>query len=395
MVANDHKSARIAIVDDESINIKVVRKHLQGAGYSDFVSTTDSTAAIALITEQSPDVVLLDVMMPKIDGIQILQSIRATHQLRHLPVLILTASTDAQTKLKCLDAGATDFLAKPVDPNDLIPRLRNALIVKAHHDHLAHYAQELERQVQIRTAELEASNLQVIYCLARAGELRDDTTGQHVLRVGRYAGVLAREVGCSESDARLIGLAAQLHDVGKIGVPDAILNKPGKLTSEEFALMQRHCMTGARIARPLTDEEWQAVRTHDEVAVESPSLGSQPLLALVQTIITTHHERWDGRGYPNGIAGEAIPLAGRIVSVADVFDALTNKRPYKAAMEVDAALKIIVDGSGTQFDPNVVNALVRSLDRIVDIHRQLREDEPPATPDAARTSGPSQQRPAA
>ena len=157
--------------------------------------------------------------------------------------------------MRCLQAGATDFLAKPVDPNDLMPRLRNALIVKSHHDHLTNYARELEHQVRLRTAELEASNLQVIYCLARAGELRDDTTGQHVLRVGRYAGVLARELGFAESEVRLIGLAAQLHDVGKIGIPDAILNKPGKLTTEEFSLMQTHCKTGEQIARPLSDEE--------------------------------------------------------------------------------------------------------------------------------------------
>jgi putative two-component system response regulator len=380
MNANDPKSARIAIVDDESINIKVVRKHLQGAGYSDFISTTDSTTAVALITERLPDVILLDVMMPQVDGIQILTSIRADQRLRHLPVLILTASTDAQTKMRCLEGGATDFLAKPVDPNDLVPRLRNALIVKAHHDHLMHYAQELEHQVRIRTAELEASHLQVIYCLARAGELRDDTTGQHVLRVGRYASVLAREVGCSDSECRLIGLAAQLHDVGKIGIPDAILNKPGKLTTEEFALMQKHCMTGAQIARPLTDEEWRAVRSQDGAELNSTSLGSQPLLALVQTIITTHHERWDGRGYPNGIAGEAIPLPGRIVSVADVFDALTNKRPYKSAMEPQAALKIITEGSGSQFDPKVVAALLRSLDQILTIHRQLSDHQSDASP---------------
>jgi putative two-component system response regulator len=391
MTANEPKSARIVIVDDELINIKVVRKYLQGAGYSDFVSTTDSTTAVSMIAQQHPDVILLDVMMPQIDGIQILTAVRADERMRHLPVLILTASTDAQTKMRCLDAGATDFLAKPVDPNDLIPRLRNALIVKAHHDHLANYARELEHQVRIRTAELEASNLQVIYCLARAGELRDDTTGQHVLRVGRYAGVLAREVGCTESDVRLIGLAAQLHDVGKIGIPDAILNKPGKLTTEEFSLMQTHCMTGEKIARPLTDEEWRALRRGDDLAVETPSLGSQPLLALVQKIITTHHERWDGRGYPAGLAGEAIPLAGRIVSVADVFDALTSKRPYKEAMSIEVAVKIIREGSGTQFDPKVVEALLRSLPQIVEIHQQLRDDHPAAS----HTSPTSLQRPAA
>ena len=184
-------TAKIAMVDDEPINIKVVRKHLQTAGYQNFVTTTDSTTAFDLIRQEMPDVILLDVMMPKVNGIEILRAIRADNRLRHIPVIILTASTDAQTKLHALDAGATDFLAKPVDPNDLVPRIRNALIVKAHHDHLSRYSEQLERQVRARTAELEVSRVQVILCLARAAEYRDDTTGQHVIRVGRYVTIIS------------------------------------------------------------------------------------------------------------------------------------------------------------------------------------------------------------
>jgi putative two-component system response regulator len=346
------------------------------AGYTDFVTTSDSTTAVSLIGQQHPDVVLLDIMMPQVDGIQILAALRGCDKTRHLPVLILTASTDAQTKLRALEAGATDFLPKPVDPNDLIPRLRNALLVKAHHDHLTRYADELERQVRIRTAELEASQLQIVYCLARAGEGRDDTTGRHVLRVGRYAGILARELGCSANHARLIGIAAQLHDVGKIGVPDAILNKPGKLTPEEFALIQKHCATGAQIVRPLTEEEWRAVRSEDAQALETPALALPPLLALVQKIVSSHHERWDGKGYPAGLAGEAIPLEGRITAVADVFDALTNKRPYKEAMDVSQSLKIMTDASGTQFDPKVIEALLKSLDQIMAVFQTTHDQAP-------------------
>src|SRR5665213_4431076 len=183
-------------------------------------------------------------MMPVVNGIDILRAVRADAGLMHIPVLILTASTDAQTKRRALESGATDFLAKPVDPSDLAPRIGNALIVKAHHDHLAQYSEQLEQQVRARTAELEVSRLQVILCLARAAEYRDDTTGRHVIRVGRYVTILSRELGFPESEAQIIGLASQLHDVGKIGLPDGILLKPGKLTPVEFEVVKRHCEMG-------------------------------------------------------------------------------------------------------------------------------------------------------
>ena len=346
--------ARVMIVDDEPINIKVARKYLQIAGYRDFVTVTEAPRALDAIRSERPDVVLLDVMMPEVSGLEILKAIRDDEHLRHLPVLILTASTDAGTKLQALELGATDFLAKPVDPNELIPRIRNALVVKAHHDHLAGYSERLEAEVRLRTAELEESRLHVILCLARAAEYRDDATGRHVIRVGRVAGVIAREMGLGEEFAAMLELAAQLHDVGKIGVPDSILLKPGKLTAEEYDLMKRHCGFGREIIAPAL------------AGTGGTNRGPQsPILLMAANLAGTHHERWDGTGYPRGLAGAAIPIEGRITAVADVYDALSSKRPYKEAFPLDRCLSIIREGSGTQFDPDVVNAFLRRVDEIV------------------------------
>jgi putative two-component system response regulator len=359
------KSAKIAIIDDEPINVKIVRKHLQGVGYENFVTTSDSVTSAAMIFQERPDVVLLDVMMPQIDGIQILQAIRACQTLAHIPVLILTASTDAATKLRALNAGATDFLAKPVDPSDLIPRIRNALVLKALHDNLANHSEELERQVRSRTMELELSRLQVVHCLARAGEFRDDTTGRHVIRVGRYTTILARELGFGEDQSRTLGLAALLHDLGKIGLPDSILLKPGPLTSAEREAMKRHCEIGSRIVEPLTKDDCLTLTDYSESMTRIESFRHHPLLDLAGVITRTHHERWDGTGYPNGLAGEQIPIEGRIVAVADVFDALGNARPYKHAMPAAKCLEVMENERGRHFDPQVLDALNRRFDEVL------------------------------
>jgi putative two-component system response regulator len=368
------ESAKIAIVDDEPINIKVVRKYLTGAGYTNIVTTTDSASAMEMLRRERPDVLLLDVMMPSVNGIEILQQVREDGQLQYLPVLILTASNDQQTKLTCLNSGANDFLAKPVDPNDLLPRLRNTLILKAHQDRLSNYSADLERQVRARTVELELSRLQVIYCLARAAECRDDATGRHVIRVGRYCTVLARGLGFSNSEATLLGMAAQLHDVGKIALPDSILLKPGELTEAEFARVKRHCDIGQNIVQPLNDEAWQALRhcSDFDLGIQTPS--RDPLLVMVSNIAHTHHERWDGKGYPRGLAGEAIPLEGRITCVADVFDALASQRPYKDAFPTDECLSLMEQGRGTQFDPRVLDVLLRRIDEFLVI-REEQADE--------------------
>jgi putative two-component system response regulator len=368
--ADATRRAKIAIVDDEPINVMIVRKHLQGVGYENFITTSDATTATELLVRQRPDVVLLDVMMPQVDGIQILRAIRNEPSLAHIPVLILTASTDSATKLAALEAGATDFLAKPVDASDLIPRVRNALVVKAHHDHLANYSQHLEQEVRLRTAELELSRLQVVHCLARAGEYRDDNTGRHVIRVARYSTILARELGFSETEATMLGTAALLHDVGKIGLPDSILLKPGPLDPAERQNMQRHCDIGHHIVEPMKDDDWLALQNCHELGMPHHDGSQQPLLELAVTIALTHHERWDGSGYPRRLAGEQIPIEGRIVAVADVFDALSSPRPYKAAMPIDRSLQIMEQDRGRHFDPAVFDALLRRMEDILRIYNQ-------------------------
>jgi putative two-component system response regulator len=360
-----HQAAKIAIVDDEPVNIKIVRKHLQGVGYENFITTSDASGAMELILADRPDVVLLDVMMPRVDGIDILRAVRATDDLRHIPVLILTAATDHATRLKALEAGATDFLAKPIDVSELIPRLRNALLVKAHQDHLSSYSEQLESQVRQRTLELEESRLQVIHCLAQAGEYRDDTTGRHVLRVGRYTTILARELGFDQSEASMMGLAALLHDVGKIGVPDSILLKPGPLDPAEREMIKRHCEIGGRIVEPGPDDTWLTV-IGSQLAPHS--LAAHPLLDLAKSIALTHHEKWDGSGYPAGLAGQQIPVEGRIVAVADVFDALSSARPYKAPVPPERCLEIMFRDRGRHFDPTVFDALSRRIEDVLRVY---------------------------
>ncbi len=347
---------KILIVDDEPINLQVARKHLLLAGYKQFVLTADSTEVMALVEQERPDLLLLDIMMPGVSGLELLRAIRAREDLAHLPILILTALDDREIKSEALSAGATDFLTKPVDPTELLPRVRNALAIKAHHDHLQNYACELERAVRARTAELEESRLEIIRCLARAAEYRDNETGRHVLRVSRYAGIIARELGLERELVELLEQAAMLHDVGKIGIPDSILLKPGKLDPEEIELMQKHCGYGKRIFQPMTSDEFQAYASHTTLGASIIKPCRAPVLDLAARIALTHHEKWDGSGYPIGLAGEDIPLEGRITAVADVFDALSSKRPYKPAFPLDRCFAIMEEGRDSHFDPRVLDA---------------------------------------
>jgi putative two-component system response regulator len=306
-------------------------------------------------------------MMPMVSGLEILKNIRADRALCHLPVIILTASTDAETRRTALELGATDFLAKPVEPSELVPRVRNALTVKAHHDHLKRYSDKLEQEVRRRTAEVEASRIHVVHALARAAEFRDDDTGRHVIRVGRYAGVIARELGVPEPHSAMLEMAAQLHDVGKIGIPDAILLKPGKLDPAEWTEMKRHCEYGFRIINPIHDHDAEAQRMQKLLGVSLPDAASSPLLKMAAEIAMTHHEKWDGSGYPKALKGEEIPIEGRITAAADVFDALSSKRPYKQPFPLDKCIQILNEGKGTHFDATVVSALLRRLGDITQI----------------------------
>ena len=313
------------IVDDEIANVLIVQKHLERGGYSDFESTTESTSAMALLKSSQPDLLLLDINMPGISGLEILKQIRAEDRDQRLPVLVLTANTDKDVKWQCLELGATDFLLKPVDPMELIPRVRNALISKSYKDQLQNHAAYLESEVKKRTLQLERSRREAIFCLARAAELRDSDTGNHVIRVGRFAGIIAAGLGCPEWFISDIEVAAQLHDVGKIAIPDSVLLKPGKLEPEEFEIIQNHVKFGHQIIKPHVGGDVDAVRRHVEAGVEMLRDGSS-LMKLAASIAQTHHEKFDGSGYPLGLAGDDIPLEGRITAVADVYDALSAER---------------------------------------------------------------------
>lgn len=361
--------AKVMIVDDEPVNVKVVQKYLKNAGYRQFVNTYDSREAIELIRSESPDIVLLDIMMPHVSGMDILEVLRGDLKTQHLPVLILSAANDEEIRASALELGATDFLNKPVRTAELIPRIRNALIVKAHHDNLVKYSSKLEHEVRMRTAELAQSREEIIRVLACAAEYRDQETGNHVLRVGRFAGIIARQLGFDRSQAELIGQAAILHDAGKIGIPDSILLKPGKLTPDEIELIKQHCDFGMNIllGRP----------THSDQRFQGPAgikrLCESPILRIAATIAISHHEKWDGSGYPLGLSGERIPIEGRITAVADVFDALSSRRPYKDPTPLDKCFEILEEGRAAHFDPRVLDAFFARTDDVVRVALDLAD----------------------
>jgi putative two-component system response regulator len=358
-------AAKIMIVDDEPLTIRVVRKYLSDEGYGHFIEATDAVQAVALAARESPDIILLDVVMPRLSGMEVLDALRRDLGSGMPAVIIHTASTDRETKLRALRGGATDFLHKPVDRSEIIARVENVLLAKAHQDQLRGYARSLEDAVRARTAEIESSRRDVIRCLARAAEFRDDDTGRHILRVGRYARIIGSGLGMDESMMDVLEQAAQLHDVGKIGIPDAILLKPGRLTSEEFGQIQKHCNYGKRIIERLPESDPGWLGEHPRIGAEILGSGRSDLLKVAMQVALTHHERWDGSGYPLGLSGEDIPLVGRIVAVADVFDALSSRRPYKAALPLDECFAILADGRGTHFDPRVLDQFLARRDEVV------------------------------
>jgi putative two-component system response regulator len=328
---------RILVVDDEPANVLALGALLASWRYENVATTTDPAEALALCDAREPDLVLLDLQMPELDGFAVMDALhRRMRGPVALPVLVLTADMSRDTRRRALSAGARDFVTKPFDPEEVRLRVRNLLDMRALQLQQAASEAALEARVRRRTAELEGARMEMLQRLALAAEFRDDYTGEHTQRVGRTSRRIARALGVTEAEVERIGLAAPLHDVGKIAVSDAILLKRGALTDEERQVMQRHTTAGGRMLR---------------------GSGSQ-LLQTAERIALTHHERWDGSGYPNALAGDDIPLAGRIVAVADVFDALTHERPYKAPWSLDAAVDQIAGDRGGRFEPRVVDAFL-------------------------------------
>ena len=313
----------------------LLERLLKQSGYANLVTTTESSQVLELCARMPPDVILLDLHMPSPDGFEVLDQLEPWISGRWLPVLVLTADVNRATKQRALASGAKDFLVKPLDTVEVLLRIRNLLETRFLQLEFRKQNLALEQRVHDQGVDLSDARLEMLVRLARASEYRDDDTGEHTQRVGRTSGLLAAALGLETQEVKLICHAAALHDVGKIGIPDQILLKPGSLTAAEFEVMKSHVSIGAEIL----------------------SGSRSPLLRVAEQVALTHHEWWDGSGYPDGLTGEEIPLAGRIVSVADVFDALTHDRPYKTAAPVDEALEEICRLSARQFDPSVVAAL--------------------------------------
>lgn len=333
----DPKQSRILVVDDNPTNILLLKRVFQHAGYSFVRGVQEPTEVAEMVSEWNPDLVILDLHMPGMTGFEVLEQLRANQaEDEFLPILIFTADVTSDAKRKALELGASDFLTKPGDATEILLRSGNFLKMRFLYGALAEHNHLLEAKVSERTHELEAAQLEIVDRLAMASEYRDDDTGHHARRVGEMAGQIARKLGLPEAECEIIALAGALHDIGKIGIPDAILLKNGRLDPEEFDLMKTHTLIGAKVCA-----------------------GSRsPILQVAETIAISHHERWDGTGYPNRLKGEDIPLVGRICAVADVFDALCSERPYKDAMSRQDAIAEIQRSAGTHFDPKVVQAFI-------------------------------------
>ena len=334
------EKCKILVVDDEERNLRLMQALLAPLGHAVSVAR-NGREAVDLAARLDVDLVLLDVMMPVMDGFEAARLLKQGEATSRIPVVMVTALRDVEHRVRSLEVGADDFLSKPVDSSELKARVRSLLKVKAYNDHMRDYRRELEAEVARRTEELrlayaalKESSLDTIVRLSRAAEFKDDDTGAHVLRMSHYSAAVARALGDDQEQVEALLHAAPSHDVGKIGIPDRILLKPGRLDEDEWKIMRRHCLFGRRILEGADND----------------------VLRLAEIVAFTHHEKWDGSGYPCGLRGEDIPRAGRIVAVADVFDALTSRRPYKEPFSIERSFEILREGRGGHFDPEVVDA---------------------------------------
>ena len=335
----------ILIVDDTPENIDVL-KGVLGDQY-DVRVTLDGPTALDLARQYSPNLILLDIMMPGMDGFEVCQQLKANIKTKPIPVIFVTAKNDMKDETHGFAVGAVDFIAKPISPAIVLARVNTHLQL---HDQ----QRALTEQVRQRTAELENTRLQIVQRLGRAAEYKDNETGLHVIRMSHYTRMIASGFGLSNAEADLLFNAAPMHDIGKLGIPDYILQKPGKLSEDEWALMKLHPVYGAQI---IGDDD------------------STDLFTTARSIALTHHEKWNGLGYPYGLKTEEIPLEGRIVAVADVFDALTSERPYKKAWPVKVAADLMESESGKHFDPELIKVFLSLLPNMVQVRERYSECE--------------------
>lgn len=349
------QNATVLLVDDQTTNIMLLENILQNAGYKHVHTTQDPSQVVNLYKELSPDLICLDIHMPQLNGFQVMGQLKIIQKGCYLPILVLTSEEDRETRLRALESGAKDFLNKPFDKAEVLIRIRNLLEASLLNKAMSQQKQNLEETVRIRTQELQETQLEIVHRLAQAAEYRDNETGAHIVRLSHFAVVLGRACGMTETECDVLFHATPMHDVGKLGIPDHILLKPGKLDPEEFEIMKQHTVIGAQLL----------------------SNSHSPVLQMGELIALTHHEKWDGSGYPNRLRGEDIPLPGRICAIADVFDALSSKRCYKEAWPIEKTLAEIRASSGKHFDPHLVEIFNEMLPVILDIQRTHSDLEAP------------------
>ena len=345
---------QVVIVDDNPVNLKLMESLVKRAGDYTPLVFQDSAQGLAWCLENVPDLLIVDYMMPPPDGLEFIRRFREHPLNSDIPVLMITADHEKQTRYTALETGANDFLTKPIDNAEFRARMRNMLDLRRSQKALSDRAAWLAEKVAEATSEILDREHEMIMRLSRAAEFRDPETGAHIQRMANYSRLIANQLGLPLEDQELIFRAAPMHDVGKIAIPDHILLKPGRLDDDELVIM----------------------RTHSEKGFEILKGSKSGLLDTAAIIALTHHEKWDGTGYPKRIKGQDIPLFGRIVTVADVFDALTTERPYKRAWEIEQAVQFLQDNAGSHFDPTCIQAFLDRLDDALVIRLQYQDEAP-------------------
>jgi len=347
----------ILVVDDNPMNIELMEAYLEPKGYK-VITASQGQEALDILKTQSVDLILLDIMMPGISGFEVTRKIRNDKSLTYIPIILITALSETIERVEGIEAGCDDFITKPVDKNELCSRVKSLLKIKAYSDLKDNYQKELEIEVAARTASLEKAiislkeaSLETIHKLTKAAEYKDEETGAHIQRMSLYSEAVARSYGLDDGTIENILFSASMHDLGKISTPDKILLKPGKLDPIEWEIMKQHTVVGAEILAG----------------------SSSDVIKLGEIIARSHHEKWDGSGYPDGLKGTEIPIAARIVAIADVFDALSSERPYKKSFSEAKTFSIIEEGSGTHFDPAVVKAFFGVQKEILAIKKQYAD----------------------